>query len=174
MRRTAPFMAAAALALFAATACDQPLAVHDPGADLRLAASLGPTLVECPSNTTASVEGGIGVTGGSLVLYGHRLDVPALALKRAEVFSLSDLAGNYVALDLRGGGKEEFGFDRPASITIDYSRCSRSNIEKGPLGVYKIDLATGTLLKFMGGVDDKTARTITFSTESLSTYAIAN
>src|SRR5205814_8080752 len=66
-------------------------------------------------------------------------------------------------------------FQQPVSITIDYSRCNRNNIDSEILHVWHIDPATHELLEEMGGVvDDKLSRHITFATGHLSGYAIAD
>jgi hypothetical protein len=136
--------------------------------------SSGPVLVECPSSESASAEGTLGATGGSITLKNHRLSLPLQAVTSPTKFRLSENPSKYMELDLRAGDQASFGFNKPVSITIDYSRCTRSNIDKGPLSVWKIDPATKALLKQMNAVDDKTGRTITFASDSLSTYSIAN
>lgn len=166
--------AAGFVALLSTAACDQPLTPEAGPSGPLFADTYGSTLVECPSNESESATGTLDVRGGSIALGRHRLNVPALALLKSTHFELTDPVTNYVILDLKANGKDAFEFRRTAEITIDYSRCTRSNIEKGPLTVWKIDPVTHTLLEPMGGTDDKVARTLTFSTDGLSTYAIAN
>lgn len=167
---------ASVMVLLGLAACDKPsspvAALSDTGPSL--ASSSGAVLVECPSDVTTSAEGTIGSLGGSVQLANHRLSLPPLAVTGSQVFTLTDPAGKYMLLDLKGNGQESFGFDEPATITIDYSRCSRSNIDKSELSVWKVDPETKALLRHMGGVDDKAARTITFTTDSLSVYSLAN
>jgi acyl-coenzyme A thioesterase PaaI-like protein len=171
--RVATMAGICALALLGLAACEQPAA---PLAEVGppLFTSSGPTLVECPSDVSVSAEGQIGSTGGSVVLNNHRLDLPTQAVNGPNSFTLTDPAAQYMVLDLKGNGQDSFGFNRPVTVTIDYSRCSRSNIDKGPLVVWKIDPSSKALLRNMGGTDDKIARTITFSTDSLSIYSLAN
>lgn len=167
---------ASVMVLLGLAACDQsssPLtSVSDAGPSL--ASSSGAVLVECPSNVTTSAEDTIGSLGGSVELANHRLELPALAVLQPTVFTLTDPAAKYMLLDLKGDGQESFGFEEPAAVTIDYSRCSRSNIDQAELSVWKVDPETKELLRNMGGVDDKAARTITFTTDSLSMYSLAN
>jgi hypothetical protein len=59
------------------------------------------------------------------------------------------------------------------SVAIDYSRCSAAEANKAPLSVWHIDSQTGQLLEPMGGVDDKSTHSITFTTGHLSGYAVA-
>lgn len=141
-------------------------------ADASLASS-GPVLVECPVETEESTTGSLGALGGSIQLKGHRLSLPSLAVKRPTEFGLAASVSNYMELDIRGDGQNSFKFDRPVRITIDYSRCTRTNIDHAPLSVWQIDPETKALIEYMGGVDDKENRTVTFDTDHLSTYSIA-
>jgi len=75
-------------------------------------------------------------------------------------------------ISVQAGDFLSFLFNQPVSITIDYSRCNRTDIDNLALTVWHIDPVTNQLLENMGGVDDKTQRTITFTTSHLSTYAV--
>lgn len=136
--------------------------------------SSGPTLVECPSDTTLENEGEIGPLGGEVTLENHRLVLPELAVSLPHQFRLVEPAGKFMELRVTVDGQESFAFDETVTITLDYSRCTRSNIDHTSLTVWKIDPVTKELIKHMGGVDDPTARTVTFRTDSLSTYVIAD
>lgn len=142
-------------------------------ADASLASS-GPVLVECPAETEEWATGSLGALGGSIQLKGHRLSLPGLAVKRPTEFGLAARVSNYMELDIRGDGQNSFKFDRPVRITIDYSRCTRTNIDHAPLSVWQIDPETKALLEDMGGVDDVLNQRVIFSTMHLSGYAIAN
>lgn len=137
------------------------------------AVSTGAVLVECPSDVARSTTGTIGPLGGALELDGTRITIPALALLLPTEFRLTLPASKYMEVEVRAGGAEHFSFEVPVSIAIDYSRCSRSNIDKEPLRAWHIDTQTKALLEDMGGVDDKTARTVTFQTDHLSGFSIA-
>lgn len=137
-------------------------------------ASSGPVLVECPTETSDSATGTIGVLGGVVALGQHALRLPLQAVLVPREFSVATPVSNYMELTVRASGEESFLFNRPGTITIDYSRCTRSNIDKAPLSVWQIDPQTKELLEHMGGVDDKDARTVTFETGHLSTFAIAH
>jgi hypothetical protein len=172
-RRLTTGAALCVLILAGPVGCDgNPAAVNDVPAPQF--ASAGPTLVECPSNVTVTAEGMVGSQGGAVALGRHRIQLPVQAVQEPHSIRLTDPATKYMVLDLKANGQDAFGFGRPVSITIDYSRCNRSNIDRGPLSVWKIDLRTNALLKQMGGIDDKVARTVTFTTDSLSGYSIAN
>ena len=163
-----------ALVLAAAlAACSDPHAADGPY-DPQLSVSSNPTLIECPSDESHSASGTVNPLGGSVALGGHRVTLPLGAVLLPTTIEIRDPASQFMMLDLRAGGQEHFQFRVPIQVTIDYSRCSRSNIDKAPLTVWLIDPATGTLLQNMGGVDDKGNRTITFETDHFSGYALAN
>lgn len=136
-------------------------------------ASSGPVLVECPVDYTISTSGRLGAIGGAIGLEKHQLAVPALAITSPNDFTVAAPSSNYMELAVNAEGHSGFNFKRPVQITIDYSRCSRSNIDKAPLSVWHIDGDTKALLENMGGVDDKQSRTVTFTTDHLSHFSIA-
>lgn len=136
-------------------------------------ASTGPVLIECPVNQATSATGVLGALGGLVRLHGHQLDVPRLALTNPQGFRLEAPVSGYMELSVRAGGHDSFQFRKTATITIDYSRCTRDNIDHYPLSVWQIDPETKELIEFMGGVDDKVSRTVTFQTDHLSTFSIA-
>ena len=133
----------------------------------------GSVLVECPSDVTRSTSGTIGPLGGSLELGGTRITIPASAVLLPTEFSLTLPASNYMEIDVRAAGTEHFSFEVPVEVVIDYSRCTRSNIDKAPLSAWHIDTETKALLENMNGEDNKTARTVTFQTDHFSGFSIA-
>ena len=133
----------------------------------------GAVLVECPTDVTRSTSGTLGILGGTLELDGTRITIPAFALLLPTQFTLTLPASNYMEVEIRAGSAEHFEFEAPVTIAIDYSRCSRSNIDKAPLSAWHIDTETKALLENMGGTDNKTARTVTFDTDHLSGFSIA-
>jgi hypothetical protein len=160
--------------IFAIPACSSDLVDPDQMAPIEVAAdTFGQTLIECPVNEDKSVIGILGATGGTIGMDNHRLSLPPLAVALPTSFELRARASNYLELRVRANDMIGFDFNRTATITIDYSRCNRSNIEKFELTVWKIDPDSKRLLEHMGGVDDKVARTVTFQTDHLSTFSIA-
>jgi hypothetical protein len=137
------------------------------------AAMYGHTLIECPVNEDAYATTTLGAKGGSLRLDRHELSLPLGAVLAPTKFELRAPVSNYMEIRIRANDEAGFKFQKPATIIIDYSRCTRSNIDKDPLSVYKIDPETKALLRNMGGIDDKAARTVTFHTDDLSTFSIA-
>lgn len=136
-------------------------------------ASSGPVLIECPVETDTATTGMIDATGGAVQLNNHALRLPLLAVNAPTPFELRAPVSNYMELSVRADEKDSFSFNKPVSITIDYSRCTRTNIDRGDLSVWQIDPVSKALLEPMGGLDDKVARTVTFETDHLSTYSLA-
>lgn len=138
-----------------------------------LSTTYGATLIECPASETQSATASIGPLGGEVRVGAHSMVVPPLAVAGlGETFTLTVPASNYLEVRIRAGDREHFQFEKPVTVTLDYSRCTRSNIDKADLRVLYIDPATKQILEDMGGVDDKDARTVTIGTDHLSGYAI--
>jgi hypothetical protein len=137
-------------------------------------ASSGPVLVACPVDSTVQASAVITPLGGIVSAGGTSITVPAGAVLVPTTISVTVPASKYMEVDITANGAEHFTFQVPVTVSVGYSRCSRSNIDKSALSVWHIDTATKALLQNMGGTDDKTARTVTFSTDHLSGYAIAN
>ncbi|HYC80889.1 MAG TPA: hypothetical protein VEB65_03825 [Solirubrobacterales bacterium] len=135
--------------------------------------SSGPTLVECPTDATRSKTGTIGLLGGTISLDGHSISLPFGAVLLPVSITLTVPASQYMEVDITANGLEHFEFLKPVDVTISYGRCTRTDIDHAPLSVWYIDSSTKALLEDMGGVDDKTARTVTFGTGHLSGYSIA-
>ena len=168
---TKPGRVALIAAVLMAACADGPAAPFEP--EPQYASVTGTGLVECPSAVSRSVSGTLGVLGGTLELDGTRITLPPLAVLRPTRFTLTLPASDYMEVQVRAGDAEHFRFTLPATIVIDYSRCTRSDIDKAPLSVWHIDTVTKALLDIMGGADDKTARTVTFQTDHLSGFSIA-
>ena len=77
-------------------------------------------------------------------------------------------------IDVSAVGFTSFLFQQPVTITIDYSRCNRNNLDPQTLQVWHIDPLTHQMLENMGGVVDTATQQITFTTGHLSGYAVAN
>ena len=163
----------AVIAMLALSACSED-GVSTASLEPSLSQSSNPELIECPSDVSYSTSGNVLLTGGTISLRGHQVNVPTGAVLLPTQIGLSEPASQFMQIDLTANGQDHFQFEAPLTITISYARCTRSNIDKGPLSVWLIDETTGALLQNMGGVDDKVNRTITFETDHFSGYAIAN
>lgn len=163
---------AATVALFGLAACDRREGAENPAAPAQ-ASTYGATLIECPTDVARSVTSTIGPLGGSVELDGTRITLPTGAVLLPTPITLTIPASNYMEVDIRADGAEHFQFEAPVTVAVSYARCTRSNINRNPLTVWYIDGATKTLLENMNGTDDKAARTVTFITDHLSGYGIA-
>ena len=130
--------------------------------------------LECPVSTTRSTSGLVTALGGTVTLGGHSVHVPVGAVLGPTTLTLIEPASNHMEIAVHAGGAEHFSFLAPVTITISYARCTRANIDKDSLTVWHVDEETGAFLEHMGGTDDKDARTVTFGTDHLSGYVIAN
>lgn len=137
-------------------------------------ASGGPGLIACPSSETQSVSGIIGPLGGVLETGHTRVNFPVGALSSLQPVTLTVPASNYAEIDVTVNGLLHYVFSQPVSVTIDYSRCASAQLDSTPLSVWYIDSQSKAMLENMGGVDDKAAHTITFSTGHFSGYAVAD
>ena len=133
-----------------------------------------PKLLVCPTTTPLSgVFLADPILGGSLTLGGTTVSIPAGAVSTPQLFVLTIPASKYMEIDVTAQGLTSFLFNQPATITIDYSRCSVSATENKQLKVYHIHTLTKALLENMNATDDKAARKITFETGHLSGYGVA-
>ena len=131
-------------------------------------------LVECPTTEATSTTTTVTALGGVVSVGGTSVSIPAGALLVPTTITVSVPASQYMEIDVSAEGVDHFLFELPVTVTLSYARCTRSNIDKEVLSVWYIDSATKELLELMGGVDDKLARTVTFTTGHLSGYALAD
>lgn len=131
-----------------------------------------PTPVECPTAVTQSVSGLIGPLGGVLSVGGSSVTIPLGAVLLPKTFTLTIPSSQYMEIEVTAADVEHYVFQKPVTMTIDYSRCTRNDIEHAPLTIWYWD--GSTLIDDMGGTDDKVARTVTFGTPHLSGYVIAD
>lgn len=140
----------------------------------QVAEAAGKSLIECPTDRAQTAEGVIGALGGALTAGGTTINIPAGAVLSATTFKLVVPASKYMEVTINGGPLDHFDFELPVSVTIDYSRCPDAALGTDPLSVFYVDDSTKTFLENMGGTDDRAGRRITFVTDHLSGYAIAN
>ena len=141
-----------------------------------LAPAPGLQLLECPSLVAeAAAEAVIDdATGGSVVARGARLRVPPGALRADERLTAVAPPSRYMEVALHAVGFARYDFVKPVTVVIDYSRCDLSALPTGAtLRAVYIDPESKAILEDRGGADDRVARTLTFSTEHFSSYAVA-
>ena len=132
-----------------------------------------PTLLQCPTSQTQTKSALVTTLGATVSLGGTAVQIPAGALLAATTITLTVPASQYMEIAVQANDLTSFLFQQPVSITIDYSRCPAAEANKAPLSVWHIDTQSKQLLENMGGVDNKTTHTITFTTGHLSGYAVA-
>jgi hypothetical protein len=171
LSRFARFPAAAAVALaFSLAACDE----SKPTATTVASTAVGSGPVVCPTNTSQSATGLIDpLLGGTVAVGGTSISLPAGAVTVPTPVTVTLPVSTYMEATITANGLEHILFQLPVTITIDYSRCSRSNVDRASLSAWNVDPTTFNLIENMGGTDDKTARTVTFTTGHLSSYVIA-
>ena len=133
-----------------------------------------PSLLTCPSGPGQSASALIGPLGGVLAVGGTRVVIPANAVLSPTTFTLTVPESKYVEIDVRTDASEHYVFSQPVLVTLDYSRCGRSDLLRAPLSAWNIDPQTKALLEPMVSVDDKLTQTVTFTTLHFSGYAVAD
>ena len=133
-------------------------------------------LLQCPAATSElDAIGVVNTWGGTIEGEQASLLVPFNAVDDNVGILVEAPASPYLEVSLEVSGYESYSFDRPVTVTIDYSRCAASAITShASLRVIYIDTETKWPLEDMGGVVDSVARTITFRTGHFSSYAVAD
>ncbi|MGQ0714817.1 MAG: hypothetical protein ACT4PJ_13975 [Gemmatimonadaceae bacterium] len=132
-----------------------------------------PRLIECPTTQTATSSGLITVLGGVVSAAGSSISIPVGGLLTATLIRVTVPASTYMEIDITANDLVSFLFQRSATVTIDYSRCPTSATAGKTLTVWQINAQTKALLVNMRGVNDPARRRMTFTTDHLSGYAIA-
>ena len=130
-----------------------------------------PTLAVCPIGETRSALSVLGLLGGTVSLNGSSVVIPLGALLEPTAIGLTIPASQYMEIRVTANGGH-FLFEKPISITIDYSRCP-ADVQNKTLKIWEIDPISKELLEDMGGIDNKLTHQITITTIHLSGYAIA-
>jgi hypothetical protein len=166
----------ACLAVLAVSACGEsitPPTQATAPVNAQLASSTyGSTILECPIDVTSETTQTIGVLGGEIALNGHKLLIAPGVLTGDVTFKLTEPAGNYVVIDIAADGAEHYDFSEVVTLTVSYSRCTRSNIDKTDLDIYYVDAKNEIIHENIGGTDHKDERHVTVKTDHLSEYAV--
>jgi hypothetical protein len=113
----------------------------------------------------------IGPKGGRIQLGGFMMVVPRGALLDTTTFVMKVPESKVLKVKIRARGEQHFTFEKPVSITLDYSRCR--NVPSDPTGWY-VDEDSDAELEQMPGVNNSAKETFTLQTGHLSGYALAN
>ena len=137
-------------------------------------AATEPSLLVCPTSEEASAQAIIGPSGGSVSARGTTLTVPAGAVPVPTLFEVVVPVSPYMETEIHAAGVEHYVFQAPATITINYARCSTGAFPSGAAlqGVY-VDRRTYKVLEEMGGVNDRSGHKLSFATWHLSGYIVA-
>ena len=118
-----------------------------------------------------SVRATIGRKGGRIQLGGFVMVVPKGALRDTTTFTMKVPESKVLKVKIRARGEQHFTFEKPVSITLDYSRCL--NVPADPTGWY-VDEDTDGEIEQMPGLNNASAESFTLQTGHLSGYALAN
>src|ERR1041384_2410760 len=80
-------------------------------------------LLACPTTESQRITGVVGLLGGVLSLGGTSIDIPAGAVSLPTLFEIVVPPSPYMEVEIHAVGLTSFLFHKPASITLDYSRC---------------------------------------------------
>jgi len=130
-------------------------------------------LIECPANQASASSVFIGVLGGSVAVAGTSISLPPGSLLASTLINLTVPASTYMEVDITANNLATFLFLKSVTVTIDYSRCPTSVTQGKTLTVWHINTQTKALIANMNGVNDPVQRRMTFTTDHLSGYAIA-
>jgi hypothetical protein len=126
---------------------------------------------ECPNEQDLAESSTVGPEGGSVSVAGHRLEVPAGAVREPVRFEARLRESRTLQLDLLADQRESFRFEQPARLSLATAACA-PDLDHERLRVYRIDPASNRILAELQGEFDPRARTITARLDSLSTYTI--
>ena len=177
LRRLSTSLIVGSLA-FLSAACGDPTGIGSepdvPSLRVESAASStgGATLLACPVSKSRSATEVIGAEGGTLKLSGHTVNIPAGAVSQPTAFTISVPASDNLLVDVSAADAEHYRFAKPVEMTISYKRCAQQGLAS--FSAWYIERSTGAMIERMGGTDDKRHRSVTFLTDHLSGYAIAD
>jgi hypothetical protein len=166
----------AILGFAALGSCGEPLTTEPdaPGGRGSLGGASNPKLVECPTSQSLTASATALATDETTIAIGATtVVVPVGAVLEPTLIELTIPASRYVEIRLRANGAEHYEFALPIAVTIDYQRCTRNDVLSTPVDAAYIDVETKAILYKMGGVDSKLTRSVFFTTDHFSGYAIA-
>jgi hypothetical protein len=130
-------------------------------------------LIECPTTQAVASAVFIGVLGGVVSAAGSSILIPPAALLSSTLITFTVPASTFMEVDITANNLASFLFRANVIVAIDYSRCPTSVTEGKTLTVWQINPQTKALIQNMNGVNDPAQRRMTFTTDHLSGYAIA-
>jgi hypothetical protein len=159
-------------------ACAEPYPVEigapEPAAATLVASVIPGGLLTCTADDGWSDTIIIGTSGIAWERNGVRIDVPPGAVPGSTRLDIVVPASRYVEVDVTANRQAHYRFRAPISITLPLTRCRVPGSDVRVSGAWYIDTESKALLEFMGGTVDADAWSVTFQTDHLSGYAIAN
>jgi hypothetical protein len=131
------------------------------------------SLLECPSAQPIQASATIGRAGGVIAVGGFSMRIPGGVVSEPTRFTLLVPASRYLEVEISAAGEKHYQFERRVMVTLDYSRCALDP-RSAEFSAWYIDSDTKEPLANMGGHDDRGRHRVTFFTDHLSGYAIAN
>ena len=159
------------LAALVAAACAEPAAPGRRGPALSTSSSQ--TLLACENAVERSASAVITPLGGTVTVQGVTVDVPAAAVVAPTEITVRVPAGRFLLADIDATGFEHFRFEAPITVSMDYAGCPPGQVGQHALSVWYVG-DDGTMLERMPTLDDRSRKRVTFLTDHLSGYAIAN
>ncbi|MGH7717542.1 MAG: hypothetical protein ACREON_01690 [Gemmatimonadaceae bacterium] len=133
----------------------------------------GPTLLSCPTDVSTYGLAVLGRYGGVVRTGPVTLSVPPDALTERTFFVIAVPRSEYMEIDVSAFGQKHFRFERSVTISIDYSRCEQATLDGGPVSAWFIDSFSKQPLEPKEGEDERDLQRLTFITDHLSGYALA-
>jgi hypothetical protein len=160
----------AALALALAACGDHPALLHEP--EIPALHSLSSiTLLNCPVAESRSASATIGSAGGTLELDGHSIRVPEGAVSAPTEFTLAVPAGQHLKVEFTADGRHGFSFARSAFVGVSYAHCGLTLFS---VSAWYLDPVTGEPIQRMTSMHQFSAKRVTFGTNHLSLFALAD
>ena len=166
-------------ALVALAACVDPTPITRAPDAVQLATSTGRAAgkkggpLACATSGRKKAHGVIGPEGGSIAIGSTVLTLPAGAVTAPQRFDVELPPSDFLEVGVSARGYASFRFEKPVTVTVDYSRCAIADLSLLGAAMFHVDESTGELLEKMHTVIDEQARTITFTTPHLSVYIMA-
>jgi hypothetical protein len=131
------------------------------------------SLLYCPATQSMQASATIGRAGGVVAVGGFSMRLPGGAVSEPTRFTLLVPASRYLEVEISAAGEGHYQFERSVMVTLDYSRCAL-DLRTADFSAWYIDSDTKEPLANMGRHDDRGRHRVTFFTDHLSGYAIAN
>src|SRR5438270_3375321 len=109
-----------------------------PGGSSSRSENSGPSLIECPTNESSTTSALVGLLGGTVQLGATSISIPSGALSVPTLIQVTVPASRFMEIDVTAVGFTSFLFQKPVSVTVDYSRCNRGDIDQATLHVWHI------------------------------------